>query len=88
MASGENGILSTVRLDPRFYREVEDATEAKELFIERLIKEALHELGHSIGLPHCKKKKCVMVFSNSIEQVDYKGSSFCDKCRKKLQRND
>jgi archaemetzincin len=88
IASGKMGIVSTTRLDPRFYGEVDDPAQAKELFQERLIKEVLHELGHTLGLPHCENKKCVMVFSNSIEDVDYKGSKFCERCRELLQRKE
>jgi len=82
------GIISTTRLDPRFYGEIGDAGEAKELFLERLVKEALHELGHSMGLPHCENRKCVMVFSKSIEGVDHKGREFCGKCREAIYRKE
>jgi archaemetzincin len=81
IASGDMGIVSTTRLDPRFYGYTGDPAAAKELFKERLIKEALHELGHTLGLPHCEDKKCVMVFSNSIDDVDFKGAKFCEKCK-------
>jgi len=84
LASGDSAIVSTARLDPRFYGKVEDQHAAGELFKERLVKEALHELGHSFGLPHCENKKCAMVFSNSIAAVDFKGAELCEGCRKAL----
>ncbi len=74
-------VVSTARLDPRFYGEKEDGA----LFKERLVKEVLHELGHAFGLEHCPDKKCVMVFSESIEGVDFKGKEFCGKCRERLE---
>lgn len=85
LAQGDVCIVSTTRLDPRFYGKVEDLGKAGALFKERLIKEALHELGHTFSLPHCDNKKCVMVFSNSIEDVDFKGAEFCEDCYSMLR---
>lgn len=79
LAKGNSCIVSTERLDPRFYGE-KDLGKARSLFIERLIKEAIHEIGHAIGVPHCVEPSCVMVFSDSIEGVDRKKASFCPKC--------
>ncbi len=55
----------------------------KETYFSRLRKEILHELGHVVGLGHCKHP-WVMAFSNSLEEVDLKSDSFCSKCRKKF----
>ncbi len=84
LAKGNAGIVSTARLDPRFYGEPEDMKAAGALFKERLVKEAMHELGHAFGLPHCPDRMCVMVFSDSIAGVDFKGKAFCARCRKAL----
>ena len=88
LASGDVAIVSTTRLDPRFYGKVENLGKAAAVFKERLVKEALHELGHAFGLPHCENKKCVMVFSNSIADVDLKSAEFCERCRKALYRKE
>ena len=53
-------------------------------FLSRLRKEALHELGHLLGLQHCPNRECVMSFSNSLEEVDSKSDDFCRYCRKRL----
>jgi len=53
---------------------------APSLFLSRLAKEVLHEVGHVLGLGHCENRKCVMAFSNSIYDTDYKEAAFCRKC--------
>jgi archaemetzincin len=49
-------------------------------FGQRASKEAIHELGHTFGLAHCSDPKCVMSFSNSLEDTDHKEMRFCDSC--------
>ncbi len=57
------------------------------LFLRRIAKEIVHELGHAIyDLPHCKNPKCVMHFSNSVEDTDKKLNSFCSECLEKIKR--
>jgi archaemetzincin len=46
----------------------------------RALKEAVHELGHTLGLRHCSRSLCVMHFSNSIFDTDKKKSLLCDQC--------
>lgn len=53
---------------------------------ERALKEAVHELGHTVGLPHCSDSRCVMHFSNCLEDTDQKGTSFCRRCRQVAHR--
>ena len=73
---GKAALISLWRLRPEFYG---DAPNMK-LFLERTLKEAVHELGHTFGLRHCSRSSCVMHFSNSISDTDIKQSLFCDKC--------
>lgn len=55
------------------------------LYHDRMIKEAVHELGHTFGLRHCPDKFCVMHFSNCLEDTDIKGGKYCNLCEESLQ---
>jgi len=50
------------------------------LFDSRVIKESVHELGHSFGLIHCDSRACVMARSVNLIEVDAKHSSLCADC--------
>ncbi|MFX1359412.1 MAG: hypothetical protein ACFE8T_03605 [Promethearchaeota archaeon] len=53
----------------------------------RLIKEAIHEIGHIIlGAGHCLNKLCVMSFSKNIEAIDKKSLKLCLNCQFELER--
>lgn len=54
------------------------------VFKARMLKEAVHELGHTLGLAHCRQSKCVMYFSNTLADTDRKGAEFCGECRARL----
>lgn len=49
-------------------------------FLPRLAKEALHELGHVAGLPHCPNPSCVMYPSVDVPDTDRKAARFCAPC--------
>ena len=69
-------LMSTFRLRQEFYGLPAD----ENLLLERAVKEALHELGHTFGLRHCPDFGCVMHSSNIVEEVDIKGGDFCSVC--------
>ena len=54
----------------------------EELLRERLLKEAVHELGHTFGLRHCADWRCVMTSSHAVERLDVKSAEFCAGCRR------
>jgi archaemetzincin len=75
---GRVGIISTHRLWPQ-------SPSDNELFHERVIKEAVHEIGHMSGLRHCADSLCVMHFSEHIGDTDRKHAEFCSSCRPQLE---
>jgi len=79
-ASQKAAVISLTRLRQEFYHLPED----RNLFHRRALTEAVHELGHTYGLPHCTNPRCVMFFSNSLMDTDRKGSEFCPDCKNRL----
>ncbi len=77
---GRVAVIALPRLRERFYSLPDDSA----LFQERVVKEAVHELGHTYGLTHCPDPRCVMSFSNSLWDVDRKDHTFCPACRRRL----
>jgi len=51
------------------------------LFLERLIKLSVHELGHTFGLGHCRQPGCLMHFAANLEKLDQTHLEFCEYCR-------
>lgn len=78
--ANSGAVVSAHRLYQEFYGMPADPR----LLHERLLKEAMHELGHTYGLRHCPAYTCVMSSSNSVERIDLKGAEFCDDCARSL----
>jgi archaemetzincin len=74
---GGLGIIYLPRIKQEFY----GLKRNDELFYERMVKECIHELGHIFGFNHCPDMLCVMHFSNSLSDTDFKKKSFCSTCR-------
>ncbi len=72
-------LISVTRLRERFYRRTENVA----LFELRILKEAIHEIGHTFGLEHCTNS-CVMKYSNDLEDTDQKPPKFCEICAKRM----
>jgi len=70
---GHQAFVSTKRLRQAFYNQPENML----LLRERLLKEAMHEIGHTWGLPHCPDPLCVMHFSQSLKDTDIKQAVYC-----------
>lgn len=79
---GRCAVVSLQRLDESFY----GLPRRPDLLRERLLKEAVHELGHTFGLRHCDDWRCVMTSSHAVEKLDIKDLDFCRECRKAINR--
>lgn len=75
---GDCALVSFHRLREELYGMPANAA----LMADRLLKEAVHELGHTFGLRHCFDWRCVMASSHAVEFLDVKGADFCPACRK------
>ncbi len=64
----------------RLYRGVGESLVSREQFLERVVKVALHEIGHTFNLPHCHVGRCVMRASNSLAELDAKLGYLCNYC--------
>ena len=73
---GRCAVVSMRRLDEEFY----GLPPRPELLRDRLLKEAVHELGHTFGLRHCDDWNCVMSSSHAVERLDVKSAEFCPQC--------
>jgi archaemetzincin len=80
---GKVAAIYLPRLRQEFYFNKSDIGS---IFEQRVIKESVHELGHAFGLTHCEKSRCVMHFSNSLRDTDFKDYRFCEGCNIKLKR--
>lgn len=77
---GRCALMSGHRLHQEFYGLPQDES----LYLHRCEKEAVHELGHTLGLKHCSNFECVMRYSNSVADIDIKRNIFCSSCSEVL----
>jgi archaemetzincin len=78
---GRVAIISLARLRQEFYRLPPNKT----MLISRVMKETLHEMGHTFGLVHCRDRQCTMSLATNLQQLDSKGGRFCRTCELTLQ---
>lgn len=77
---GRAAVVSVHRFRNEFYGLPPDRAVLK----DRLIRETIHELGHTWGLYHCLEPECVMHPCSYAEEIDLKSSRFCDQCGRTL----
>jgi archaemetzincin len=72
LVEGESCVVSSFRLN-----------KLSDLFYLRLSKVAMHEIGHTLGLPHCESsEKCFMSSAKGkLKTIDQEGSNLCENCR-------
>lgn len=80
---GPCAVVSTFRLRQEFYGLDPDDS----LLRERLRKESIHELGHTLNLRHCQDYQCAMASSHSVEWIDLRENRLCGACRYELESN-
>jgi len=78
--AGPCAVVSLHRLRQEFYGLAADAN----LLEQRLVKEGVHELGHTVNLAHCADYKCVMAPSHAVEWIDLKETTMCSSCHSRI----
>jgi len=73
---GKAAIISTYRL-----KEDLSPLRSQEKIHHRTAKEAIHELGHTFNLRHCRDSACIMHYCRTIRDVDRKSDQFCRYCK-------
>lgn len=77
---GQVGIVSTFRLRG----ETSGGRSGQEVVLDRAEREVLHELGHTLGLVHCRQGWCVMRPAGSPEEIDLRDAAFCATCAERI----
>jgi len=75
------GLVSLRRIDPTW-----DARDDPQAFRDRLLNESVHQLGHTLGLAHCKKD-CVMSHVSDVIDIDRRTNNFCNPCSKTVEKH-
>ncbi len=78
--NGPCAVISAHRLRDEYY----GMPPNDEMLVNRLLKEALHELGHTQGLRHCTNWQCVMSSAHTVERIDIRQAAFCPACASHL----
>jgi len=73
---GPCALVSYHRLQQPFYGLPQDPG----LLLERLVKESVHEVGHTFDLTHCRDYSCAMAPSHAVEWIDLKDAALCAEC--------
>ncbi|MEJ2716109.1 MAG: archaemetzincin family Zn-dependent metalloprotease [Deltaproteobacteria bacterium] len=73
---GRTAVMSSFRLG----RNPGGKPVSREQFLDRVVKVAIHEIGHTFNIPHCQQGRCVMRASNSLIELDDKLNYLCSYC--------
>lgn len=82
LLDGAAAVVSAHRLNPEVYGLPPDPQRLG----ARVVKEAVHELGHTYGLRHCRHPACAMRASRAADEVDDKEARFCGRCAAWLEQ--
>lgn len=74
--NGPAAVISTRRLRESYY----GMPDNNDALVNRLLKELLHELGHTQGLRHCLDWRCVMSSAHTVERIDLRQAGYCADC--------
>ena len=78
---GPCALVSYHRLRQEFYGLEPDHA----LLRERLLKECVHELGHTLDLRHCQDYRCAMASSHAVEWIDLRDTLLCEACFSQIE---
>ena len=82
--NGAGSVVSTHRLRTSSDGGI-SSKPSEEVFDDRVRKEVIHEVGHTLGLDHCDNNRCVMSFSPTVREVDVKEEHLCGTCSTEIR---
>ena len=80
---GNGSVVSTYRLQTSSDGGISTKS-PRAVFADRIRKEVIHEVGHTLGLEHCDNNRCVMNFSPTVREVDVKEEHLCGSCQRSV----
>lgn len=80
------GLRAAIVALPRLRQSFLGLPDDESIFRQRVLKEAVYELGQTWGLDHCADPHCVMYFSSSQQDIDAKNLDLCPSCLSRLKR--
>ncbi|MGC9194980.1 MAG: archaemetzincin family Zn-dependent metalloprotease [Syntrophobacteraceae bacterium] len=80
---GKFAIVSDFRLK----KSADGSCTPSALYYERIVKVALHEIGHTFSLYHCEAPGCLMQMSPETRDLDQLAIYLCNRCSFALHKN-